>query len=136
MGWSRACCSMCHCPVRFELGSMPFGQCKLPRLCPAHLHLPPSVSLSLSTFFLQTPYFVQGFCSGRSYFAFTHSLDWLILFLLLCSHFNLSAISFYDFMPYFISISSRRSLFGFLAPSISNVQTVLANQHQVYLMFR
>lgn len=126
---------------------MPCGQvsaCPAPSLCPLHfLHscavfsLPPSSSFLLASFsffrtFLRLSfqvlvinfYFVKGFCCTR-FCIFTES-DWLL--------FSFSKIRF--LFSTLFSFPSCPVTVLVLAPSISNVQTVLADQHQVYLMFR
>lgn len=81
----------------------------------------PFLRLSFQVFVINL-YFVKGFCCTR--FCILTESDWLLLSSPksgFCSqHFSPSC-------PVTVLV---------LAPSISNVQTVLANQHQVYLMFR
>lgn len=67
-------------------------------------------------------YFVKGFCCTR--FCILTESDWLLL-----------SSPKSGFCSQHLSPSCPVTVLV-LAPSISNVQTVLANQHQVYLMFR
>lgn len=79
------------------------------------------LGLSFRVFIIHL-YFVKGFCCTR--LCILTESDWLLFSSPksgFCSqHFSPSC-------PVIVLV---------LAPSVSNVQTVLANQHQVYLMFR
>ena len=67
-------------------------------------------------------YFVKGFCCTR--FCILTESDWLLLS---SPESGFCSQHLFPSCPVTVLV---------LAPSISNVQTVLANQHQVYLMFR
>lgn len=95
-----------------------------------HLLLPPScwppiifpfLRLSFQVFVINL-YFVKGFCCTR--FCILTESDWLLF-----------SSPKSGFCSRHLSPSCPVTVLV-LAPSISNVQTVLANQHQVYLMFR
>lgn len=81
----------------------------------------PFLRLSFQVFVINL-YFVKGFCCTR--FCILTESDWLL--------FSSPKSGFYS---QHLSPSCPVTVLV-LAPSISNVQTVLANQHQVYLMFR
>lgn len=93
----------------------------LPPSCWPPLSFFPFLRLSFQVFVINL-YFVKGFCCTRFYIL-TKS-DWLL--------FSSPKSGFCS--PH-LSPSCPVTVLV-LAPSISNVQTVLANQHQVYLMFR
>lgn len=81
----------------------------------------PFLRLSFQVFVINL-YFVKGFCCTR--FCILTESDWLLF-----------SSPESGFCSHHLSPSCPVTVLV-LAPSISNVQTVLANQHQVYLMFR
>ena len=81
----------------------------------------PFLRLSFQVFVINL-YFVKGFCCTR--FCILTESDWLLF-----------SSPKSGFCSHHLSPSCPVTVLV-LAPSISNVQTVLANQHQVYLMFR
>lgn len=81
----------------------------------------PFLRLSFQVFVINL-YFVKGFCCTR--FCILTESDWLLF-----------SSPKSGFCSQHLSPSCPVTVLV-LAPSISNVQTVLANQHQVYLMFR
>lgn len=118
-------------------GELRASGCSAPSSSSSSCLLPPSPScflpagLFLSFFpflrisfqvFVINLYFVKGFCCTR--FCIRTESDWLL--------FSSPKSGFYS---QHLSPSCPVTVLV-LAPSISNVQTVLANQHQVYLMFR
>lgn len=117
------CTSVVLSSVFFFLSCPLCRPSRCPRLLPAGLLFSffPFLRLSFQVFVINL-YFVKGFCCTR--FCILTESDWLLFSSPksgICSqHLSPSC-------PVTVLV---------LAPSISNVQTVLANQHQVYLMFR